>query len=116
MKKMKNLREAIEKLNAPMVLEADEEFDEMTLDSPFNFKIRESDGCIEVYDSNEEYSVYYGEEMYCLMCDGAKEFGFEKPTEVRDTVHEKLLKAVKKDFGKDAYLEWYDSVVMVVCE
>lgn len=116
MKKMSNLKKAIAELNAPIMLEADDEFEEMIIDSPFKFKIRESDGQIEIYDSNEMYGIYYDEEMYCLMHDAAKEFGFEEPKEVRDTVHEKLLDAVKKDFGEDAFLDWYDSVVMMVCK
>ena len=116
MKKMKNLKKAIEKLNAPIVLEAFDEFDEEITDSPFSFKVRECDGHIEVYDSNECYSVDYAYETFCQMCDLAREFGFEKPTEITDRIHDNLTEAVKKDFGKDAYLEWYDSVVMWVCE
>ena len=42
------------------------------------------------------------------------EFGFSfKPIEV-DEIYEKIEKAIKKDFGKDAVLDWYDNMTLCV--
>ena len=106
--KMRNLKKAIAELNAP------KEFDGDVIESQFDFTIREENGRIEVFDKNECYCMYYAEEVYCMMMDAAAEFGFEPPSEVSDNVFEKLEAAVKEDFGKDAYIGWYDNVVMCV--
>ena len=42
------------------------------------------------------------------------EFGFEKPKYEESSDTKSIRDAVKKDYGKDAYPEWQDSVRMVI--
>ena len=104
---MKNIKEAIKELNAP------EEIEGEMFESPFNFKIREYEDHIEIYDSNENYHSDYAYESYYMACSIADEFGFKPPKEMTDDVYDALNEAVKKDFGKDAYIDWYDHVTMM---
>ena len=48
---MKNLKLAIEKLNAPT------KYEDEKLESPFDFKLVEENGSIKIYDSNEAYYI-----------------------------------------------------------
>jgi len=109
---MENLKKAVAELNKPIMVDGEE------FDRGFNFVIREDyerEGDLVVFDANENYNYDYNDNNYWLMVEAAEEFGLEKPTKYpEDTIHEKLEEAVKKDFGKSAYLEWYDSVVMMV--
>ena len=109
MKELKNLKKAIEELNSPTVYEDGE-----TMDSMFEFKIREGEHGWQIYDCNEYYNIDYLEEVNAIMYDAAMEFGFKYEPCREDEVHDKLLAAVQKDLGTDYYLEWEDSVVMNV--
>ena len=110
MKELKNLRRVIEKLNSPVEIEGEK------FDRGFNFKIEESSEGLRLYDSNEEYYIDYAYSNYCLTCSAAEEFGFEPPKSYDDEIHEELEQALKKGLGKNAYLEWYDNVSMIICE
>lgn len=103
---MENLKKVIEELNAP------NEIDGVTYESPYDFKIKDN----KIYDVNECYNIDWLEEQNCLMYDASQEFGFEFEPMSSDTIHDKLLEAVKKDFGEDSYLEWENNVVMVIVE
>lgn len=107
MKELKNLKKVIEELNAPIVYE-----DGFTTDALFDFKIRETENGWQIYDSNEYYNIDYLETLNAEMYECGMEFGCKFATITEDNVYEKLMKAIKKDFGKDYYLEWEDSVVM----
>ena len=109
---MKNLIDTIKKLN---IIGADEN----GKGAWFNFKIRESkrnDGCklIEIYESNENYNIDYLEEQNSLLYETCRELGFDYEPYENDDILDDLLKAIKKDFGEEAYLEWENKVVMVV--
>ena len=62
MKELKNLKKAIEELNSPTVYEDGE-----TLDSMFEFKIREGEHGWQIYDCNEYYNIDYLEEVNATM-------------------------------------------------
>lgn len=109
-KKLKHLETAIAELNAPY------EIDGETMESNFDFVLEERDGILCLYDRNECYHYDYAYGTYCMMCDLADEFGTEPPTEMTDSVHDKLEDALRKDWGKGAYLDWYDNVIMMVCD
>lgn len=111
---LKNLNAVIEELNADKVY--DFEGEKETIESPYHFvtRINEEENCIEVFDENEEYNIDYVENMNCLNYDCSLEFGYKYEPQTEDEIHTKLEEAVKKDFGKDYYLEWYDSVVMQI--
>ena len=114
-KKMTNLTKVLAELNAPRTFEFEGETE--TFDSPFNFVTRETDdGRLEVFDSNEAYWIDYDYDSFVGMCDLAEEFGFERPTEMTDSVHDKIEQAIKLDLGDDAYLEWQNSVVMLIAQ
>lgn len=107
MKELKNLKKIVEELNAPTVYE-----DGFTCESVFDFKIREGEYGWQIYDSNEQYNIDYLEELNANLYDCAMEFGFPYKPAKEDDIYNELLAAVQKDFGKDYYLEWEDSVVM----
>ena len=88
-KQFTNLDKVIANLNAPTTYEDGE-----TLNSQFKFEYRVYDNAIDLYDSNENYNINYLDEVNSLTRMCAREFGFEK------------------DFGKDAFIEWENSVVM----
>lgn len=105
---MKALQKVLEKLNTPSIIYGE------TFESEFSFKVKEEDDVIFIYDENENYTVNYLEEKNALMEEASFEFGFSfKPIEV-DEIYEKIEKAIKKDFGKDTILEWYDHVTLCV--
>ena len=105
---MKELQKALEKLNALYVIDGE------TFESEFSFKVKEEDDVIFIYDENENYTIDYLEEKNALMQEASFEFGFIfKPIEV-DEIYEKIEKAIKKDFGKDAVLDWYDNMTLCV--
>lgn len=95
----------IAKLNAPI---------DDDVESLFRFKVVDYPDHIEIYDANEQYNIDYDDESYYLAVDAADEFGFEKPKYDESSVTKSIRDAVKKDFGKDAYPEWQDSVRMVI--
>lgn len=92
--KLTNLKKAVEELNAPV------EFKGEKLESSFDFVIKERNdifnGCVAVYDRNENYTYNY--------CDY---FG-------RDTIRPRLERALEKDLGKEYYLEQQDTVIMYI--
>ena len=105
---MKNLTIVLNELNSMSVIDGE------TFESEFSFKVKEEDDAIFIYDENENYTVNYLEEKNALMQDASFEFGFSfKPIEV-DEIYEKIEKAIKKDFGKDAVLDWYDNMTLCV--
>ena len=105
---MKKLQKALEMFNTPSIIDGE------TFESEFSFKVKEEDDVIFIYDENENYTIDYLEEKNALMQDASFEFGFSfKPIEV-DEIYEKIEKAIKKDFGKDAVLDWYDNMTLCV--
>lgn len=106
-KKLKHLETTIAELNAPM------EIDGETMESNFDFVLEsQGNGSYHLYDRNECYHYDYAYRMYCMAVDFAMEFGFEPPTEYDDPIMEKLEDALRKDVGKEAYIDWYDNVRM----
>ena len=99
-----NIDKLVQKLNA----------DNGDLESLFRFKVVDYPDHIELYDANEQYNIDYDDEAFYLAVDAADEFGFEKPKYDESSVTKSIRDAVKKDFGKDAYPEWQDSVRMVI--
>lgn len=95
----------VAKLNAPI---------DDDVESLFRFKVVDYPDHIELYDANEQYNIDYDDEAFYLAVDAADEFGFEKPKYDESSVTKSIRDAVKKDFGKDAYPEWQDSVRMVI--
>ena len=95
----------VAKLNAPI---------DDDVESLFRFKVVDYPDHIEIYDANEQYNIDYDDEAFYLAVDAADEFGFEKPKYDESSVTKSIRDAVKKDFGKDAYPEWQDSVRMVI--
>jgi len=108
MSDLKNLRKLLKKLNSPEIIDGEE------FDRGFDFVIEESDGRIELYDRNENYHYSYAEEIYYLMCEAAEEFGFDPPKSMEDKIHDEIEKAVKKDLGKSAWIEWEDNIRMSI--
>ena len=105
---MKNLTIVLNELNSLFVVDGEK------FESTFSFKVRENEGLIFIYDENENYTIDYLEEKNALMQEASFEFGFIfKPIEV-DEIYEKIEKAIKKDFGKDTVLDWYDNMTLCV--
>jgi len=103
MNKMENLKREVEKLNRDKTFE-------------FDFKIREENNLIEIYDANENYSIDWLQETNANLHEVCLEFGKEfKPCE-NDLIHDRLEIAVKKDFGEDAYIDWINNLIMVVAK
>lgn len=107
---MKHLAEAIKKLNLPSTIDGEE------YESLFNFETRIENGLIKLYDANESYHIDYLEEKNSLMYSCAEEFGFTFKPIKEDKVMKRLLEAVQADFGKDAYIEWENNVVMIIAK
>lgn len=107
---MKNLKNVIEKLNAPT------EYDGEIFESLFNFIIEQDNNLIYIVDTNEHYYIDYLEEQNCLLKDCAEEFGVDFKPMLHDKIMEQLEEAVKKDFGKNAYIEWYTNIEMIVAK
>ena len=104
---LKNLKKVITDLNATKVYEF-EEGESEEFESPFHFVIEKRDdlykGAIAIYDENEEYDINYSENMSYLTGHSCTK-----------NIKEKLENAIKKKKKtKDAYLEHYDSVIMVI--
>lgn len=112
MKNLKNLKKVIERLNAPKEYNYDGEIE--ICESSFNFKLEERNGELVLFDENENYYIDYLEECNQLMYDCSREFGFEFEPQSIDKIHEELEEAIKKDLGKESYLEWLDPVVMLI--
>lgn len=107
-KELKNLMKAIEELNAPVKLEDGE-----TMESEFRFVLEpQGNGTYHLYDANECYHIEWYFDRYYMLCDVAREFGFDEPEDANDRVMEKLEKALQMDVGKEAYIDWYDNVRM----
>lgn len=112
MKNLKNLKKVIEKLNAPKEYNYDGEIE--VYKSSFNFKLEKREEGLVVFDENENYYIDYLDEINSLMYDCSKEFGFEFKRQTVDEIHEELEEAIKKDLGKESYLEWLNPVVMLI--
>ncbi len=108
-----NLEKTIKKLNAPMTW-TDEDGETYSESSEFDFTYKICDTHIEIWDNNEYYNIDYLEELNALHYGCAMEFGYKFEPIREDEVHDKLEQAVKKDLGKDKYLEWEDNVKMSV--
>ena len=108
-----NLEKTIKKLNAPMTW-TDEDGETYSENSEFDFTYKICDTHIEIWDNNEYYNIDYLEELNALHYGCAMEFGYKFEPIREDEVHDKLEQAVKKDLGKDKYLEWEDNVRMSV--
>lgn len=108
-KKYPNLQKVLDELNASS------EEDGETYASEFDFKTQIVDGRLYIYDANENYHIYYEEDLNYMLKDLADEFDFEYKF-TPDTVLPRLEKAIKKDFGHKAYIEWETNVRMLVVE
>lgn len=108
-----NLEKTIKKLNAPMTW-TDEDGETYSESSEFDFTYKICDTHIEIWDNNEYYNIDYLEELNALHYGCAMEFGYKFEPIREDEVHDKLEQAIKKDLGKDKYLEWEDNVKMSV--
>jgi hypothetical protein len=107
MKKLTHLEAAIAKLNKPIVADGE------TIDDGFNFILRLEDGIYYLFDKTEQYHYDYQEDLDYLMADFAAENDMEFEADGIDHIFEDLEKALKQDYGKDAYLDWYDNVSMM---
>ena len=105
---MKELQKALEMLNTPSIIDGE------TFESEFSFKVKEEDDVIFIYDENENYTIDYLEEKNALIQEASFEFGFIFKSIEVDEIYEKIEKAIKKDFGKDAVLDWYDNMTLCV--
>ena len=108
-----NLEKVIKELNTPSTWTDDDGTTYMD-DSMFDFQYRIKDNHIEIFDTNEYYNIDYLEELNCEMYYASQEFGFKYEPTREDEIHDKIEAAIKKDLGKDKYLEWEDNVVMSV--
>lgn len=108
MLEMKNLQKALDKFNAPQIIDGDE------FKSNFKFTTRREGNLLFIYDEYENYHIDYLEELNWLMHDCAEEFGTEFKPILVDEIHEEIKEAIKKDFGESADLDWYDNVAMCV--
>lgn len=106
MKKLNNLLSTINKLNEPMII------DGRQYESEFHFVLEGN----ELYDKNETYNIDYLETMNCAYQEFNDEFGPYFKYEDEDKIMKKLEDAVKKDLGKNAYIDWVNSVRMVICK
>ncbi len=110
MKKLTSLKAAIKELNAPSIIDGE------MFESQFEFVVVEENDRLYLFDAKENYYIDYLEEQNSLMYDLSFEFGFKFEAETIDKIHEKLEKAIQKDLGKGAYLEWQDPVKMLIVE
>lgn len=106
-KQFTNLDEVIKELNAPTIYEDGE-----IMESEFEFEYRIINNVIELYDKNENYNYNYLDNLNSISRDVCWEFGFDFEPITEDEVMEKLLKAVKKDFGNETFIEWQDYTIM----
>ena len=113
-KDLKNLKKVIKELNSPSTYEGDGKVEVM--ESQFNFKIERRENNLVLFDSNENYHYNYLEESNSLLYNLSLEFGFKFTPDTTDEIHDKLEKALQQDLGSQAYLEWENSVVMVIVE
>ena len=91
MNNIENLKREVEKLNKTEAFE-------------FNFKIREENNLIEIYDANENYSIDWLQETNANLHEVCLEFGKEfKPCE-NDLIHDRLEIAVKKEEDNSSFL------------
>lgn len=111
-KDLKNLKKVIKELNSPTTYEYEGEKEVM--ESQFNFKIERRENNLVLFDSNENYHIDYLEETNSAMYNLSLEFGFKFTPATTDEIHDKLEKALQQDLGSQAYLEWENSVVMVI--
>ena len=113
-KNLKNLKKVIKELNSPSTYEYEGRKEVMK--SQFHFKMERRENKLVLFDSNENYHINYLEETNSAMYDLSLEFGFKFTPATTDEIHEKLEKAIQQDLGFQAYLEWENSVVMVIVE
>lgn len=111
MKKFKNLINEMEKINAPVVYK-----DGCCEESLYKFVLKEIDGRFYVYDENEQYHIHWLEDTNYELQELAKEFNRTVKSIQKDYMRERLENALKLDLGNDAYFEWSNNVVMVICE
>ena len=105
---MKALQKVLEELNAPQIIGGEE------FKSNFKFTTRREGNLLFIYDEREYYHIDYLDDQNWLMRDCAQEFGYEFKPILVDEIHEKIKQAVKKDFGENVDLDWYDNVSMCV--
>lgn len=106
-KSASNLQKLIDELNASSTIDGEK------IESSFKFKLVEENGQLFLFDENENFTINYEEDMAYMYQDIVDEFGGKMP-EVLDTITPRIEEAVKADFGKDAYIEWEDTVRMIV--
>ena len=111
---LKNLKKVINELNSSSLYEYDGEIE--VYESQFKFKLEERKEGLVLFDENENYNIDYLEELNCSMYDLSNEFGFEFIPETIDEIHKKLENALKKDLGNEFFLEWQDTVTMLICK
>ena len=101
------LEKVVEELNKEVV------FENEVLPSEFEFKVEKEGNLLRIYDLNENYDIDYLENENYMLRDLAEEFGKKVEFEKVDKIHEKLEKAIHKDYGKNVYLEWLTNVEMI---
>lgn len=107
---LNNLKEEIEKLNAPTYFEG-EKFNSLY---DFTFKIQTNS--LLIYDRNEQFNIDVDEETRCVVYAATKEFGFEykKPQSTEERIIGLFEAALEKDLGKRVVVEWQDPVCLYV--
>lgn len=107
MPKLTNLEKVLNELNQDKIID-DEKFE-----SEFHFEYKIDGNLLYIYDTNENYSYSYEQDMNDSLYELALEFGFTH-TYQKDTVMPKIEKAIKDDLGIDL-VDWETSHRMVVC-
>lgn len=110
---LRYFKEAIKKLNAPTVFEADGK--QETFDSLYNFAFKRQADSLLIYDRNEQFNINTDEETRCIVYAAAKEFGFEykTPKSTEERIFGLLEDALKKDLGHRVVIEWQDTVCLI---
>lgn len=113
-KDLKNLKKAIKELNSSTTVEW-EDGSKDVFESDFEFTLEKRNGQLVIYDKKENYHIDYVENLNYELSALMYEFEFEKLIEEsEDKIYNQLEEAVKKDLGKDYFLDWENSVVMVI--
>lgn len=106
-KEPKHLKALLDKLNKPTKEDGE------IIESIFDFKLVKENGQWFLFDVKEHYTINYEEDQNYMYSEFAQEFGV-KFVYQEDKIMPQLEKAIQEDFGADAYIEWEDSVRMVI--
>lgn len=106
--KMNNLRNYINELNAE-AYNFDFDFRALTEDEAKELNI--DNGAYWLADMNEVYNYDFSYENYCMMCELADEFGFDKPTDCNDSIFDNFRNIIEED--GEGGIDWYDYVMIL---